>query len=58
MIEWIDLSGLRPPSVQQNDNAVLNGIAYDSQHDRLYVTGKLWPNLYEIQLMPTATLPK
>jgi glutaminyl-peptide cyclotransferase len=54
VIEWIDLSGLRPPSVQQNDNAVLNGIAYDSQHDRLFVTGKLWPNLYEIQLIPAA----
>lgn len=51
VIEWIDLSGLRPPSVQQNDNAVLNGIAYDSQHHRLYVTGKLWPKLYEIKLM-------
>ncbi len=52
VIEWIDLSGLRPPSVLQNDNAVLNGIAYDNQHDRLYVTGKLWPNLYEIKLIP------
>ncbi|HUV96931.1 MAG TPA: glutaminyl-peptide cyclotransferase [Acidobacteriaceae bacterium] len=52
VIEWIDLSGLSPPSVQQNDNAVLNGIAYDSQHDRLYVTGKLWPNLYQIKLIP------
>ncbi len=58
VIEWIDLSGLRPPSVQQNDNAVLNGIAYDSQHDRLYVTGKLWPNLYEIKLIPAANHPK
>ncbi len=53
VIEWIDLSGLRPAAVQQNDNAVLNGIAYDSQHDRLYVTGKLWPTLYEIKLIPT-----
>lgn len=58
VIEWIDLSGLRPPSVQQNDNAVLNGIAYDGQHDRLYVTGKLWPNLYEIKLIPAATHPQ
>jgi glutaminyl-peptide cyclotransferase len=58
VIAWIDLSGLRPPSVQQNDNAVLNGIAYDSQHDRLYVTGKLWPNLYEIKLIPAATHPQ
>ena len=55
VIEWIDLSGLRPPSVQQNDNAVLNGIAYDSQHDRLFVTGKLWPNLYEIKRVPTSS---
>jgi glutaminyl-peptide cyclotransferase len=58
VIEWIDLSGLRPPAVQQNDNAVLNGIAYDNQHDRLYVTGKLWPNLYEIKLIPTANRPQ
>lgn len=55
VIEWIDLSGLRPPSVQQNDNAVLNGIAYDSQHDRLFVTGKLWPNLYEIKRVPASS---
>jgi glutaminyl-peptide cyclotransferase len=29
---------------------VLNGIAYDAAHDRLFVTGKLWPDLYEIKL--------
>jgi glutaminyl-peptide cyclotransferase len=58
VIAWIDLSGLRSPSVQQNDNAVLNGIAYDSQHDRLYVTGKLWPNLYEIKLIPATNRPQ
>ncbi len=58
VIAWIDLSGLRPPSVQQNDNAVLNGIAYDRQHDRLYVTGKLWPNLYEIKLIPASPGPQ
>ena len=29
---------------------VLNGIAYDAEHDRLFVTGKLWPDLYEIRL--------
>ncbi|HET9098929.1 MAG TPA: glutaminyl-peptide cyclotransferase [Acidobacteriaceae bacterium] len=58
VIEWIDLSGLRPQSVQQNDNAVLNGIAYDSQHDRLYVTGKLWPNLYWIKLIPASARPQ
>lgn len=52
VLEWIDLSGLRPPQVSGNDNAVLNGIAYDSQNDRLFVTGKLWPSLYEIKLVP------
>jgi glutamine cyclotransferase len=46
---WIDLSGI----YQSNDpNAVLNGIAYDSQTDRLYVTGKDWPNLYQITITP------
>jgi len=54
VLEWIDLSGLRPPSTEQNADAVLNGIAYDGQHDRLYVTGKLWPKLYEIKLVPAA----
>ena len=34
---------------------VLNGIAYDAEHDRLFVTGKLWPDLYEIKL--TAPVP-
>ena len=47
---WIDLSGI----YQSNDpNAVLNGIAYDSQTDRLYVTGKDWPKLYQITITPT-----
>jgi len=46
---WIDLSGI----YQSNDpNAVLNGIAYDSQTNRLYVTGKDWPNLYQITIIP------
>ena len=46
---YIDLTGL----YQTNDpNAVLNGIAYNQQTGQLYVTGKYWPNLYEIQLVP------
>ena len=32
--------------------AYLNGIAYDSQGDRLFVTGKLWPKLFEIKVVP------
>jgi len=31
---------------------VLNGIAWDAQHDRLFVTGKNWPQLFEIKLVP------
>lgn len=46
---YIDLTGLYPTS---NPNAVLNGIAYNSRTNQLYVTGKYWPNLYEIQLVP------
>jgi glutamine cyclotransferase len=32
---------------------VLNGIAYDAARDRLFVTGKLWPKLFEIQIHPS-----
>ena len=49
---WIDLSGLPETSSAGNSDAVLNGIAYDREHDRLFVTGKDWPHLYEIQLRP------
>lgn len=44
---WIDLSGLRP-RVPKID--VLNGIAYDAVGDRLFVTGKLWPRLFQIRV--------
>ena len=46
---WIDLRGLLPPNQRAGD-AVLNGIAYDAPNDRLFVTGKLWPRLFEIKL--------
>jgi glutaminyl-peptide cyclotransferase len=49
---WIDLSGLLSPSELGAGADVLNGIAYDSLHDRLFVTGKLWPKLFEIQIIP------
>jgi glutaminyl-peptide cyclotransferase len=47
--EWIDLTGL-DPLVGQRSEAVLNGIAYDSSRNRLFVTGKWWPHLYEIRV--------
>jgi len=47
---WLDLTGL-PETLQQGDpDAVLNGIAYDSAGDRLFVTGKMWPHVYQIVL--------
>jgi glutaminyl-peptide cyclotransferase len=52
VVGWIDLSGLRASSGAGDDpNAVLNGIAYDAKDDRLFVTGKLWPKLFEIRLV-------
>jgi glutamine cyclotransferase len=47
---WIDLTGLLSPS-DRVDIDVLNGIAYDAEGDRLFVTGKLWPKLFEIKPM-------
>jgi glutamine cyclotransferase len=49
VIGWIDLTGLDPGGSNVD---VLNGIAYDAQGDRLFVTGKLWPRIYEIQVTP------
>lgn len=54
VLGWIDLSGILPASELQDPGAVLNGIAYDARHDRLFVTGKLWPKLFEIQVVPAA----
>ena len=48
---WIDLSGILPPRERAGVD-VLNGIAYDEAGDRLFVTGKLWPRLFEIKLVP------
>jgi glutamine cyclotransferase len=47
---WIDLSGLLQTQDYSSHVDVLNGIAYDTQADRLFVTGKLWPFLFEIKL--------
>jgi len=50
---WIDLAGLSPQDSSQPVD-VLNGIAYDAENDRLFVTGKLWPKLFEIKLISTS----
>jgi len=46
---WINLAGLMARGAV-SDDAVLNGIAYDAQRKRLFVTGKLWPSLFEIRI--------
>jgi len=52
VIAWINLAGIIPDVELRNNNAVLNGIAWDAQKHRLFVTGKLWPKLFEIQITP------
>jgi glutaminyl-peptide cyclotransferase len=52
---WIDLSGLLTPAERaavEQAGGTLNGIAYDAARDRLFVTGKLWPRIFEIELVP------
>jgi len=49
VLGWIDLTGLLP-AADRADVDVLNGIAYDAARDRLFVTGKLWPKVFEIKV--------
>lgn len=48
---WVDLAGLFLAEGPMKPVDVLNGIAYDAEKDRLFITGKLWPNLFEIKLI-------
>ena len=50
VLGWIHLAGLLTPQ-ERAQTDVLNGIAYDAEGDRLFVTGKLWPKLFEIELL-------
>lgn len=53
VVGWIDLAGLYDASRTPDPiDDVLNGIAYDAVHDRVFVTGKCWPYLYQIELKP------
>jgi len=49
---WINLSGLLSDQDKKNRVDVLNGIAFNSDKGSLFVTGKLWPKLFEIELVP------
>ena len=55
----VNLAGLlRPGELQSGTDSVLNGIAYDAAHDRLFVTGKNWPKLFEIRVLPAGQVSK
>src|SRR5579863_1187820 len=47
---WVDFTGLRQAAGCREDCDILNGIAYDAPHKRIFVTGKHWPKLFEIQV--------
>jgi glutaminyl-peptide cyclotransferase len=49
---WIDFTGLLPDDQMVDAESVLNGIAYDPQRDRLFVTGKQWPVIFEVKIIP------
>ena len=50
---WVDFAGLLPPRDAAGTD-VMNGIAYDAAGDRLFVTGKLWPRLFEVRIIDSA----
>lgn len=51
VLSWIDCTGLLSGSDSTGHEDVLNGIAYDRERDRLFVTGKLWPKVFEIKVV-------
>ncbi|MBI4771067.1 MAG: glutaminyl-peptide cyclotransferase, partial [Chloroflexi bacterium] len=57
VLGWIDLTGLLRAEDRAGRVDVLNGIAYDPAGDRLFVTGKWWPKLFEIRLLPAGPAP-
>jgi len=52
VLGWIDLTGIISDAELSDGEAVLNGIAWDAKTDRLFVTGKLWPKIFEIRVIP------
>lgn len=51
VLAYIDLGGLLPQEERNNNTDVLNGIAWDKETNRIFVTGKNWPKLYEIKVI-------
>lgn len=54
VLGWIDLTGILPPNEREGAD-VMNGIAYDPMGDRLFITGKWWPRMFEIKIVPKST---
>jgi glutamine cyclotransferase len=54
ILGWIDASGVYPRSQRPTYTDVLNGIAWDPDTRRLFVTGKLWPVLFEVEIRPAS----
>jgi glutaminyl-peptide cyclotransferase len=52
VLGWINAGGLLKAGEVTDPEAVLNGIAYDARHNRLFVTGKLWPKIFEVRAIP------
>lgn len=52
LLGWIDLDGISPDDVKRDEENTLNGIAYDAENDRIFVTGKNWKKLFEIKITP------
>ncbi|MEK6235534.1 MAG: glutaminyl-peptide cyclotransferase [Planctomycetales bacterium] len=52
VVGWIDVSGLLKRNDYFSDEQIPNGIAYDPDGDRLFVTGKWWPKLFQVKLVP------
>lgn len=57
VVGWVDVSGLKTTMLKDLGSKssrvdVLNGIAWNQKEGKLYVTGKLWPKIYEIELRP------
>lgn len=57
VLGWIDLKGLMPWTERKNHTAVANGIAYNPETGKLFVTGKLWPYIYQLKLLKKVALP-
>jgi glutamine cyclotransferase len=52
VVRWINLTGILPLPEERGPNAVLNGIAWNPATHQLLVTGKLWPKIFEIEVIP------